>query len=203
VRNLCRWADVRVVSVEYRLAPEAPWPAAVEDCVGATEWALKRFDRVAVGGDSAGGNLAAVVAQELRDRIAAQLLIYPSVDFEDDAGAKYPSRTENAEGYFLTAADMRFFEQNYAGDAPDHRAPRLSPIYGDLAGLPPAVVVTAEFDPLRDEGNAYAAALREAGVRVEHEQFPGLIHGFFGFGATVPSCGAAAERTVQLFRGLL
>ncbi|HEX8084807.1 MAG TPA: alpha/beta hydrolase [Solirubrobacteraceae bacterium] len=203
VRNLCRWSGARVVSVDYRLAPEAPWPAGVEDSVAATEWALGRFDRVAVGGDSAGGNLAAIVAQELRDRLVAQLLIYPVVDHEPDAWGRYPSRTENADGYFLTAEDMRYFDGHYTADVPDRRAPRLSPLDGDLAGLPAAVVVTAEYDPLRDEGNAYAAALREAGVRVEHEQFPGLIHGFFGFGATVPSCGAAAERTVELFRGLL
>ena len=203
VRNLCRWAGVRVVSVEYRLAPEEPWPAAVEDCVAATEWALGRFDRVAVAGDSAGGNLAAVVAQELRERLVAQLLIYPAVDFGEDADAKYPSRSENAEGYFLTRVDMTYFEGHYVGAAPDRRTPRLSPLYGDLAGLPPAVVVTAEFDPLRDEGDAYAAALRDVGVRVEHEQFPGLIHGFFGFGATVPSCGVAAERTAEMFRGVI
>jgi acetyl esterase len=202
-RELCRTTGAVVVSADYRLAPEDPWPAAVDDCLAATEWALDRFDRVAVAGDSAGGNLAAVVAQQLRDRIAAQLLIYPSTDFVDDGGVRHPSRIENAEGYFLTDPDMRFFEASYAPPGADRRDPRISPIYGDLAGLPPAVVVTAEFDPLRDEGNAYAAKLVEAGVPVEHRCYDGLIHGFMGFGVAAPACAAAAAETCALFRELL
>jgi acetyl esterase len=202
-RNLCCRTGAVVVSVGYRLAPESPWPAAVEDCLAATEWALERFDRVAVAGDSAGGNLAAVVAQQLRDRIAAQLLIYPAVDLAEDDDGRYPSRVENAEGYFLTEADMRFFEATYAATAQDRRDPRMSPLYGELAGLPPAVLVTAEFDPLRDEGDAYAAALRDAGVTVEHRRYDGLIHGFFGFGGISAGCAGAAEETCGLLRELL
>jgi acetyl esterase len=203
VRDLCRCANAVVVSVEYRLAPEDPWPAAVEDCLAATDWALERYGRVAVGGDSAGGNLAAVVAQQRRDRIAAQLLIYPATDFVDEDGETYSSRRENAEGYFLTEADLRFFEGHYAVDAPDRRDPLLSPIHGDLDGLPPAVVVTAEFDPLRDEGDAYANAMRNAGVRVEHRRYDGLIHGFFGFGLASQACDRAAVETCELFAALL
>ena len=204
VRSLCRSAGATVVSVGYRLAPEHPWPAAVEDCLVATDWALERYGRVAVAGDSAGGNLAAVVAQQLRDRVTAQLLIYPAIDLARDEGRdRYPSRVENAQGYFLTSDDMRFFEASYAGPVEDRRDPRLSPLYGDLAGLPPAVVVTAEFDPLRDEGEAYAEALREAGVSVEHRRYPGLIHGFFGFGGISAACAQAATETCELLAALL
>ena len=203
VRSLCRATGAVVVSVDYRLAPEHPWPAAVEDCLAATEWALDRFDRVAVAGDSAGANLAAVVSQQRRDRIAAQLLVYPVTDFVDDRAERYPSRLENAEGYFLTEPDMRFFEDGYVPATVDRREPRLSPIYGDLAGLPPAVVVTAEYDPLRDEGDAYAAAMRDAGVAVEHRRYDGLIHGFFGFGVVSPACVRAADETCRLLRPLL
>jgi acetyl esterase len=203
VRNLCRSTGAVVVSAGYRLAPEDPWPAAYEDCLAAAEWTLERFDRVAVAGDSAGGNLAAVVAQQLRAEIAAQLLIYPATDFVDDDGERYPSRVENATGYFLTEPDMRFFETSYAPPNADRRDPRLSPIHGDLEGLPPAVVVTAEFDPLRDEGDAYAAALRDAGVPVEHRRYDGLIHGFFGFGLVSPACVEASAETCELFRVLL
>ena len=202
-RNLCRETGAVVISADYRLAPEHPFPAPVEDAIAATEWAMERFGRVAVAGDSAGGNFAAVVAQQLRDRVAAQLLIYPATDFVDEGGEVYPSRVANAEGYFLTEPDMRFFESSYAPPDVDRRDPRLSPIYGDLEGLPPAVVVTAEFDPLRDEGDAYAAAMREAGVSVEHRCYDGLIHGFFGFGMVAPACAAAATETCELFRELL
>ncbi len=193
-----------VVSVDYRLAPEHRFPAAVEDAYAALCWVVEHVAeygadpaRIAVGGDSAGGNLAAVAAQLARADglgLAAQLLIYPAVDMLGD----YPSRTENAEGYFLTLADMHWFGEQYTGlkhDAPAaaelDRDPRLSPLRAEsLAGLPPAVVATAEFDPLRDEGDAYAAALAAAGVKVEHQQFPSLIHGFYGLELLSP---AAAE----------
>ena len=168
-----------------------------------TEWALQRFGRVAVGGDSAGGNLAAIAAQELRDRVVAQLLVYPPTDLSDDEDGRYPSRVENAQGYFLTEDDMRWFRKHYADGIPDRRDPRVSPLYGDLTGLPPAVVVTAEFDPVRDEGDAYAEALRRAGVRVEHRCYDGIIHGFVGFAAVIPACAAASEDTYALFRQLL
>ena len=202
-RALCRATGSVVASADYRLAPEHPWPAGVEDCVAVTEWALERYGRVAVAGDSAGGNLAAVVAQQMRDRVTAQLLVYPATDLSADNAGRFPSRVENANGYFLTGEDMRFFEGNYLGHVPDRHDPRVSPLYGDLGGLPAAVVVTAEFDPLRDEGDAYAEAMRAAGVRVEHRSFQGLIHGFAGFGAAAPACARASEEMYALLRELL
>jgi acetyl esterase/lipase len=212
-RRICREVEVVVLSVAYRLAPEAPWPAAVEDCLAATRWAGMQLDqlggdpsRLAVGGDSAGGNLAAVTAQVLRGEggpsLAAQLLIYPGTDFAADPGT-YPSRIENANGYLLTEADMLWFADHYAGAAADGRDFRLCPLRGELAGLPPAVVATAEFDPLRDEGDAYAEALKQAGVRVEHHRFPGLIHGFFDLAAISPACDAAVRRTCASLRDVL
>ena len=205
-RLLCRDLGAVVVSVGYRLAPEHRFPAAVEDCYGALRWVADRISeyggdaaRLVVGGDSAGGNLAAVCAQLAHAdglELAAQLLVYPAVDMLGD----YPSRTENADGYFLTLADMHWFAEHYTGlketdpgAAELDADPRLSPIRGSLAGLPPAIVATAEFDPLRDEGNAYAEALRKAGVRVEHRQFPGLIHGFYGLEQLSPAIAEATS----------
>jgi acetyl esterase len=205
-RLLCRDVGAVVVSVDYRLGPEHVFPAAVEDTYAALRWVAGHIDeyggdpaRVAVAGDSAGANLAAVCAQLARAdgvRLAAQLLVYPPVDLLGD----YPSRVENASGYFLSYADMQWFAEHYIGMSEDDprvaglaRDPRVSPLLADsLEGLPPAVVATAEFDPLRDEGNAYAAALEKAGVRVEHREFAGLIHGFYGMEAFSP---AVAEAT--------
>lgn len=215
--NQCRWicreAGVVVLSVDYRLAPEARFPAAAEDCMAATRWAAAHLEtlgddagRLAVGGDSAGGNLAAVVAQLSRDTsgppLAAQLLLYPATDFQDHEDNTYPSREENAEGFFLTADDMRWFGENYTGDA-DPTNPRLSPLFGPLQGLPPAIVATAEFDPLRDEGEAYAHALETAAVPVIAHRFDGLIHGFFDMAALSPACAQAVRTTCADLRGLL
>jgi len=203
-RLLARDVEAVVVSVDYRLAPEHRFPAAVEDAWAATQWVVEQVDefggdraRVAVGGDSAGGNLAAVTAQLAHADgldLAAQLLVYPVVDLLGD----YGSRTENAEGYFLTLADMHWFGEQYTGLKEGDPAaaeldldPRLSPIRAEsLAGLPPAVIATAEFDPLRDEGDAYAERLTAAGVPVEHRRFASLIHGFYGMELISP---AAAE----------
>ncbi len=212
-RRLCRDVGAVVVSVDYRLAPEDPWPAGVDDALAATRWIAEHIadygndaDRLAVAGDSAGGNFAAVVAQLCRDegtpRLAAQLLIYPGVDFVED-DTKYPSRIANAQGYFLTTDDMLWFARHYAGRNGRPNDPRLSPIYGDLAGLAPAVVVTAEFDPLRDEAEAYAAAMAAAGVTVTAMRFDGLIHGFFDLAAISPSCAAAADATCAALKDLL
>jgi acetyl esterase len=216
-RWICREVDAVVVSLDYRRAPDDPFPAAVEDALAGARWVADHLDelggdvdRFAVAGDSAGGNLAAVVAQSWRDEVAlgrpalaAQLLIYPAVDLHDAGDERYPSRLANADGYFLTGEDMRWFGRHYAGAVEDRRDPRLSPVLGDLTGLPPAVVVTAEFDPLRDEGEAYAAALAAAGVDVELRRFDGLIHGFFDLAALSPACEAAVRETCGLLRGAL
>jgi acetyl esterase len=186
-RVLARHAGTQVLAVDYRLAPEHPFPAAVEDAAAAFAWAREHAqelgadpDRVAIGGDSAGGNLAAVVAQQTRggdDAPAAQVLIYPLTD----VSRRHPSRDLFARDLLLTDDDIVWFEQHYApGTDPTdlRRSPLLAP---DLSGLAPAVVVTAAFDPLRDEGEAYARALREAGVPVVSWRAPGLVHGFLSF----------------------
>jgi acetyl esterase len=216
-RALCRDVGAVVVSVAYRLAPEAPFPAAVDDAWAALQDVAKRVDefggdaeRLAVGGDSAGGNLAAVCAQEAAAAglpLAAQLLLYPATDLLGD----YGSREENASGYFLTLADMRWFAQNYLGIG-DHdsdvgrfaRDPRVSPLHAEsLSGLAPAVVATAEFDPLRDEGERYADALAAAGVDVRHRRFPGLIHGFYGLEQFSPAIAAASRWVNEQLADLL
>lgn len=207
-RRICDLVGAVVISVDYRLAPEHPFPAAVADALAASAWVLDQArllggdpDLVAVAGDSAGGNLAAVAAQAHRDRIAAQLLIYPAVDADPEAD--YASRVANASGYFLTEADMRYFIGHYVPAGSDWRDPLLSPLYGQLAGAPPAVVLTAEYDPLRDEGAAYAAALAAAGVVVRHHDFPGLVHGFFGMGEASAAAAAAVETGCRELASLL
>ena len=202
-RGICRSTGSVVLSVDYRLAPETPWPGPVEDSYAALRWAADNLAelggdpaRLAVAGDSAGGNLAAVVALLARDEgpeLCAQMLIYPVVDFDEDA--EYPSRVDNASGYFLTAEDMVWFRGLYTPEGTDHTDPRLSPLHAaSLAGLPPTVILTAEFDPLRDEGEAYAKALGEAGVEVHLHRANGLIHGFFDLGAL----SAAAAEAVKI-----
>lgn len=190
-RLLCRDAGVHVLSVDYRLAPEHRAPAAVADAHAAYRWALDHAAemgadpaRVAVGGDSAGGNLAAVVSILARDDgtqlPALQLLLYPVVySFHGDTRSKGLF----AEGFFLTKRDMDLFEDLYLGGATiDATDPRISPLLlDDFAGLPPALVVTAGFDPLRDEGDRYAEALVAAGVAVDHRRFGTLVHGFANF----------------------
>ncbi|HET6817511.1 MAG TPA: alpha/beta hydrolase [Mycobacteriales bacterium] len=210
-RSVCRGADAVVVSIDYRLAPEAPWPAAIHDTYDAVRWAAEHIDdlggdaaRLAVAGDSAGGNISAVVAQLCRDNgpaLSAQLLIYPAVDMDPEG--PYQSRVDNAEGYFLTADDMQWFLQHYVGDAPEHGDPTMSPLRGRLEGLPPAVVATAEFDPLRDEGNAYAAALQAAGVEVDAKTYDGMVHGFFDMGVLAAGAQAATDDAIARFRKLL
>ena len=208
-RLLCRDGGVAVLSVAYRLAPEHPFPAAADDAIAAAEWTLANVERlggdparVAIGGDSAGGNLAAVAAQALRDRepgFAGQLLIYPVTDFSSER----PSHAENAEGLFLTGDDMEWFRGLYVGES-DLTDPRISPLLADdLAGLPPAVVITAEFDPLRDDGEAYAEALEDAGVPVRRRRFDGLIHGFLAMGTASPAAAGAAQEVCGELRELL
>ena len=185
-RALCNAASAVVVSVDYRLAPEAKFPAAPEDCYAATVWAVANAaslgadaERVAVAGDSAGGNLAAVVSQMAKLRggpsIAHQLLIYP-VTANDFTTGSYET---NGEGFFLTRNMMQWFWHHYLESEDDAKHPMASPLRAaDLAGLPPATVITAEFDPLRDEGEAYARRLAEAGVPTLHSRYDGVVHGF-------------------------
>lgn len=184
-RLLSRYADVHVLSVDYRLAPEHPYPAGVEDAVAAFAWAVAHCaefgadpSRVAVGGDSAGGNFAAVVCQVTRDSgttmPAAQLLLYPGTD----ASVDRPSKSLFAEGFFLTRVQMDWYWDAYSAGG-SRTDPKLSPLCADsLAGLPPTLLTTAAFDPLRDEGEAYADALRAAGVSVAMRRATGLVHGY-------------------------
>ncbi|MBV9116962.1 MAG: alpha/beta hydrolase [Acetobacteraceae bacterium] len=201
-RNLCAGAGCVVVSVDYRLAPEHKFPAAPEDCLHATRWAATNAAslgadpaRVAVGGDSAGGNLAAVTALRVRDEggpaLCAQLLVYPVTEYWD---AGMPSYAENAEGYGLTRDGMKWFWDHYLENLEDARDPRAAPLRApDLRGLPPALVVTAEYDPLRDEAERYAARLREAGVPAELVRYAGMNHGFFFWPGVVDVAGTALD----------
>ena len=211
-RLLCHQAGVAVLSIDYRLAPEHPFPAAYDDCLAATVWAIEHIDqlggdanRVGVAGDSAGGNLAAAVALSARDAgitLTAQLLLYPATDLREDE--VHPSRLENAEGFFLTADDMAWFGNAYTPTEALRLHPRASVLLEpDLTGVAPAVLCTAEFDPLRDEGNAYAKALAAAGVEVRHTEFAGLIHGFYGLGVYVPAAAAAVTALNADFKALL
>ncbi len=202
-RELCAGAGSAVLSVEYRLAPEHKFPAPVDDAYAAFLWAADHAAelganpaRLAVAGDSAGASLCIAVTQRARDEhgpdITAQLLIYPVADSMNSE--RYPSRRENAEGYFLTAERMRYFGQMYLSD-PAHRAhPHVSPLHSaDLQKLPPALVMTAEFDPLRDEGVAYVEALRAAGNRAEHQPGPGMIHGFANMTGLSPAAATLID----------
>ncbi|HWI44153.1 MAG TPA: alpha/beta hydrolase [Nocardioides sp.] len=203
-RALCRGAGAVVVAVDYRLAPEARFPAAAEDAIAAVRDVGARLQDyggstvLGVAGDSAGGNLSAVAAQQVPG-IAAQLLIYPATDVAGD----YASRTENGTGYFLDMPTMTWFVEQYLAEDTDLLDPRLSPLRGSLVGQPPAVVVTADLDPLRDEGLAYAEALDAAGVPVRHTNYPGLIHGFFDMSAWSSACDAAVKESIGQFGALL
>ena len=208
-RRLAVGADCVVVSVGYRLAPENKFPAAADDCYAATVWASENAasinadgSRVAVGGDSAGGNLAAAISLMARDkggpRLVHQLLVYPVI--ERDFGTK--SYEENANGYQLTRDDMVWFWDHYLRDESDAANPYAAPTQAkDLSGLPPALVVTAEYDPLRDEGEAYAQRLKQAGVSTTCIRYDGMIHGFFrlaslidkGKDATSQACSALKD----------
>jgi acetyl esterase/lipase len=202
-RCLANGSGCRVVAVDYRLAPEHPFPAAVEDCLAATRYVSAHAAefgidpaRLAVGGDSAGGNLAAVISQIAKTEggpaIAFQLLIYPVTQL--GAPIDTPSMRENGKGYFLEKEGMDWFTRCYAPD-PKHRTDtRLSPLLcADMAGLPPAYVVTAGFDPLRDEGKDYADKLDAAGVPVTYVNYPGMVHGFFSMRGLIPKAREAVS----------
>jgi acetyl esterase len=206
-RQLTAEAGVSVISVDYRLAPEHKFPASVDDAWMATRWIAAHANelaidpaRLAVGGDSAGGNLAAVVALLARDaggpRIALQSLVYPVTDL----AAESQSYADLADGYMLTRDSMRWFRAHYLTKEEDAADWRVSPLRApSLAGLPPALVITAGYDPLRDEGEAYARKLREAGVMVDAVCFGGMVHGFVGMGRLIDT----AFRAVTLIAGSL
>ncbi len=210
-RELASRSRCIVASVDYRLAPEHPFPAAVDDAFASLVWLADHAAelgadsaRLAVAGDSAGGNLAAVCTMLARDArgpaLRFQLLVYPAVD----ARMATPSIEENAVGYLLTKADMEWFYGHYAGSAVRDDDWRLSPgLAEDLAGLPPALVLTAEYDPLRDEGETYAARLREAGVEVTSIRYPGLVHGFFGMFDQVRAADRAMSEAADAVRTVL
>lgn len=207
-RKLANAAGCVTVSVEYRLAPEHVFPAAAEDAYAATEWVAAnaaeiggRPDAIAVGGDSAGGNLAAVVCQMARDKgtpsIVHQALVYPITDCVLDNG----SYTANADGYLLSKDAMAWFWRLYVENESDRTNPLVSPLRAkDVSGLPPALVITAEFDPLRDEGEAYAARLKEAGVPVVATRYDGMTHGFIQMTGILEEARAVQEEVATALR---
>jgi acetyl esterase len=204
---LCRALSARsgcaVIAVDYRLAPEHPYPAAVEDAWTAATWARDRFSRLAVAGDSAGGQLAASIALRARDAglaLALQLLIYPATDYGSDTR----SYRENAEGRGLTAAEMRWLWSQYVPDEARAGEPDCSPLRArDLTGVAPALVLTAEYDPLRDEGEAYARRLADAGVAVALRRYEGLIHGFVRMPAMITRANGAIDEIAGASRSAL
>ncbi|MGD0074443.1 MAG: alpha/beta hydrolase [Candidatus Binataceae bacterium] len=207
-RMLTNAIECVTVSVGYRLAPEHKFPKPAEDCYAATQWVADNAAsiggdpaRIAVGGDSAGGNLAAVVALMARDhgkpRLAFQLLVFPVTDSAMDTA----SFKECADGYLLTREGMEWFWKQYARDNADRVHPYASPIRAqNLRGLPPALVITAEFDPLRDEGEAYAARLRQAGVPAVATRYDGTIHGFFLMSSQLDQGKKAVAEAVAALR---
>lgn len=208
-RTLCNDTPCVVVALDYRLAPEHPYPAAVHDTWAALQWVARNASelggdpkRLAVGGDSAGGNLAAIAALRARDAggpaLRAQLLVYPSV-----AGALliYPSHSENATAPFLPLDSMRYFRGHYLGDVEATQDPEVAPIHAaSHSNLPPALIITAEFDPLRDEGRAYAEKLKEAGVDVRLIEYAGMPHMFFQLSPVLEEGKAALRESAELLR---
>jgi len=203
-QDLAASAGCAVISVDYRLAPEHPAPAALMDCAAVTKWVLEHgreigldHSRVAVGGDSAGGNLAALVALELGEALCHQALVYPVVDLT----LSHPSIDENAEGYLLTKAGMQWFVGHYLGgtgiSAGDESVSPLAAAPERIRETASASVLIAGFDPLRDEGAAYASALAKAGVSCELRSFPGQIHAFFTLRELIPEGGDAIEWVAQ------
>ncbi len=208
-RQLALGARCAVFSVDYRLAPEHPFPAAVDDCSFATRFVFEnaralRVDpkRLAVGGDSAGGNLAAVMALMARDQggppLACQLLIYPATDQR----CQMPSHERNGEGYLLTRDAIRFFRNGYLPNEKDRTDWRASPLLAaSHADVAPAFVLTAGYDPLVDEGRAYAERLAKAGVQVSYREYPDMVHGFVLFGGVVDAANAAVDECCRQLRG--
>lgn len=207
-RILSKQGHCMVISIDYRLAPENKFPAAVEDAYDALVWIVEHAEdwgidksRIAVGGDSAGGNLAAVaciIAKEHHSpHICFQFLLYPSTGYIEEP----PSMRENADGYFLTAEIMQWFRKQYLNHTDELKHPYFSPIlYSDFKNLPPAFIATAQYDPLRDVGKAYADKLQENGVKVTYKNFETLIHGFANFHAIVPDAEKALEECAKQLR---
>jgi len=207
-RNLANASGCAVISVDYRLAPENKYPSAVEDAYAATQYVAEHAaefgidpQRIGVGGDSAGGNLATVVATLARDRggppLKFQLLIYPLVDFADNS----PSMQQYAKDYFLTRESMDWFTDCYLPNRAAAREPSASPANAeDVRGLPPAMILTAEFDPLRDQGEAYARKLQSAGVAVELKRYDGMIHAFFSFPGVIDTAKVATTDVASALR---
>jgi acetyl esterase len=208
-RKLAHEGELIVISIDYRLAPEHKFPAAVDDALAAVKWVAANAKqlgidagRLMVGGDSAGGNLAAVVALAARDgdgpTLAGQVLIYPATDF----AMKHPSHREPETSVLLTHSVIKWFMNHYLGDA-DIADWRASPARAKtFAGLPPAYVLTAGADPLRDEGDEYAKRLNDAGVPVSYKHFPGQFHGFFTMGKLLPQANVAASEIASWLKAL-
>jgi acetyl esterase len=213
-RRLANAVDAVVVSVDYRLAPEHPFPAGAEDSYAVTAWVAANASdlgidapRLAVAGDSAGGNLSASVALMARDRngppLAFQLMVYPVIDSSATRN-DHPSKAENATGFFLTTASMEWYRGQYLASDEDGAHPYCSPLLApDLAGLPAACVITAECDPLRDEGEAYARALEAAGVPVTLYRAEGMFHGFFNMDAILDGAKQAQDVAFTAMRAAL
>ena len=207
-RAICNRAGMSVMSVDYRLAPEATYPAAAEDCYAAVAWMNSMYDqqggrddRIAVAGDSAGGNLAAVVSQMARDRggprIDSQILIYPVTDFNFET----ESYKQNGVDFGLSEAGMRWFWDLYLNDDSEGAQPYASPMQAaDLSNLPRSLTITAEYDPLRDEGEAYAAALSAAGNQSACTRYDGVIHGFVSAFEAVPEGNTAMDQIAAELR---
>jgi acetyl esterase len=210
-RNLCAGAGCLVVSVDYRLAPEHKFPAGLDDCLFATRWAAAHAGElgadpghIAVAGDSAGATMAAVTALRVRDEggpaLCGQLLLYPVTDYYTPGT---PSYEENAEGYGLTRDTMKWFWDHYLRDPSEGGHPHAAPLRAaDVSRLPPALIVTAEYDPLRDEGERYADRLRAAGVMAELTRYDGVNHGFMFWVGIVDRAGAAMNRSCEWLRGV-
>jgi acetyl esterase len=209
-RRLCRGAGVLVLSVGYRLAPEHPFPAAPRDCYAATGWAAAHVDghggdpgRIGVAGDSAGGNLAAAVTLLARERgpsLACQVLVYPNTQFGADTG----SMRENTDPARFNRRSVEWYWGHYLSRPEDGADPLASPLRaGDLTGLPPALLVTAEHDPLRDEAEAYADRLAQAGVPVKQLRYPGMAHGFFTMTGSFDAAREATSQVVGFLRSTL
>jgi acetyl esterase len=209
---MCRLLAVRsgcrVIAVDYRLAPEHPFPAPLDDCWDALQWVAGEYSDgpVILGGDSAGGNMAAVCALRARDRggpdLALQILVYPATDHDSTK----PSYLEHGSGpeTFLTLEDMNWFRAHYLPDPDTHTDPEAAPLRAsDLSGLPPAIVLTAEYDPLRDEGIAYAQRLRDAGVSVTQHHYDDMIHAFFSLVNLIERGNEAVDQVAADIRVVL